>query len=95
MRHDITSRIVARTTLNLADPVLAELKRLQLREGRPLGELASELLARALAERRAGREEPARLVWTARSMGARIDLGDKEALYAALDRPLEQVAEGE
>jgi len=86
---------MARTTLNLADPVLDELKQLQRREGRPLGELASELLARALAEHRAERQEPARLAWTARSMGARIDLGDKEALYAALDRPLEQVAEGE
>jgi len=86
---------MARTTLNLADPVLDELKRLQVREGRPLGELASELLARALAERREEGPPAAPLAWTARSMGARIDLTDKEALYAALDRPLEQVAESE
>lgn len=95
MRRRLASRIMARTTLNLDDPVLDELKRLQRREGRPLGELASELLARALAERREASAPPRRLAWTARSMGVRIDLDDKEALYAALEHPLDRVAEGE
>jgi len=43
---------MARTTINLDDPVLADLKRLQRKEGKPLGELASELLASAIAERK-------------------------------------------
>jgi hypothetical protein len=38
---------MTRTTLNLDGPVLAELKRLQREEGKPLGDLASELLAAA------------------------------------------------
>ncbi|HEX7679954.1 MAG TPA: antitoxin [Thermoanaerobaculia bacterium] len=76
---------MARTTINLDDPVLADLKRLQRKEGKPLGELASELLASAIAERKHATVPPLRLQWTSRPMGARVDLDDKEALFAALD----------
>jgi hypothetical protein len=72
-----------RTTLDIDASVLAELKRRQRREQKSLGQLASELLARALAD--AGSAEPAPLRWKSRSMRARIDLEDKEALAAALD----------
>jgi hypothetical protein len=73
-----------RTTLDIDDPVLKELKRRQRAEGKSLGKLASELLARALAEHDndAG---PARFNWVSRDMGARVDLADKEALYQAMD----------
>ena len=37
-----------RTTIDIADPVLRELKRRQAQEGKSLGELVSELLAQAL-----------------------------------------------
>jgi len=77
--------VVTRTTLNLDDPVLADLKRLQRKEGKPLGELASELLASAIAERKHATVPPLRLQWTSRPMGALIDLDDKEALFAALE----------
>lgn len=75
-----------RTTLDIDDPVLKELKRRQRAEGKSLGKLASELLARALAEphkETAG----APFAWISRDMGARVDLADKEALYQAMDSP--------
>jgi len=76
---------VARTTLSLDDAVLADLKRLQRKEGKPLGELASELLASAIAERKQAMVPPLRLRWTSRPMGSLVDLDDNEAIFAALD----------
>jgi Arc/MetJ family transcription regulator len=76
-------RFMPRTTLDIDASVLAELKRRQRREQKSLGQLASELLALALAD--AGSAEPAPLRWKSRSMRTRIDLEDKEALAAALD----------
>ncbi|MEA2236475.1 MAG: hypothetical protein QOC81_1199 [Thermoanaerobaculia bacterium] len=78
---------MTRTTLNLDGPVLADLKRLQRKERKPLGDLASELLAAAITERKKVSSPGLRLQWEARPMGALIDLDDKEALYAALDEP--------
>ena len=78
-----------RTTLDIDDPVLEELKRLQ-RSGRAgrtsLGKLASELLADALSRRRGEVAEGAGFEWVSKPMNARIDLDDKEALYAELER---------
>ena len=51
------------------------------REGKTLGRLVSELLARALHEERAR----TKIAWTTRRMRARIDLADKEAVRRALD----------
>lgn len=75
-----------RTTLNIDAPVLRDLKRLQRREKKPLGRLVSELLARALRQPATVRVEAPGFRWTSRAMRARIDLGDKEAVRAALDR---------
>ena len=72
-----------RTTLNLDPAVLRELKRRQRREGKSLGQLASELLAFALREDRGGEGPPLR--WTAKDMGARVDLEDEEAVRRALE----------
>lgn len=78
--------VMARTTVNIDTPLLDELRRLQRKEGKSLGELVSELLAEAFAERTSGRRShPRELEWITRPMGARIDISDKEALYAALD----------
>jgi hypothetical protein len=74
-----------RTTLDIDAGVLRDLKRLRKREGKTLGRLASELLAEALSRKAGPETEPARFEWTSRSMGARIDLEDKEAVRAALD----------
>ena len=75
-----------RTTVNIDAPVLRDLKRLQKREGKPLGQLMSELLAHALGGRRQERIREDAFAWTARPMRARVDLSDKEAVQAVLDR---------
>lgn len=74
-----------RTTLDIEGPILKDLRAIQRREGGTLGSLVSRLLAEALARR----EQPAgaRFRWTARPMVPRVDLADKEAVYAILDRP--------
>ena len=75
-----------RTTIDIDDPILKDLKRLQRREGKPLGRLVSDLLAQALAtERRASPPPPLAFRWIAKPMRARVDLADKHALLDALD----------
>jgi len=74
-----------RTTLDIDAPVLKELKRRQKAEGKSLGRLASELLARSLAEPDKSKKA-AGFHWISRPMRARVDLADKEALYAAMDQ---------
>lgn len=74
-----------RTTLDIADPVLADLRRLQEQTGQSLGELASELLAHALAAREQAAPPAQPFRWNSQPMGALVDLQDKEALYRALD----------
>jgi hypothetical protein len=71
-----------RTTIDIDEPILSEVKAIHEREGRSMGALVSELLADALARRRQSRARtPFR--WTARPMNALVDLADKEAVYAA------------
>jgi hypothetical protein len=77
---------MARTTLNLDNAVLADLKRIQRKEGKPLGALASELLATAIAARKSDAAPPARLEWVSRSMGALVDLDDKAAVMEILSQ---------
>jgi len=76
---------MTRTTLNLDGPVLADLKRLQRKEGKSLGDLASELLTAAIAARKSAPAAVSRLKWASRPMGMLVDIDDKEALFAALD----------
>jgi hypothetical protein len=77
---------VTRTTIDISAPVLRELKQRQRREGKTLGELASELLARALADEQDADEGP--IQWQAQPMGEpRVDIEDKDAVWAVLDRP--------
>jgi len=71
--------------MDIENPVLKQLKALQRKEGGSLGALVSRLLAQALA--RHGHGQAARFEWTARPMRATVDLADKEAVYAILDRP--------
>jgi hypothetical protein len=74
-----------RTTVDIDAAVLRDLKCLQKRKGKPLGQLISELVAAALTREETAEEETPPFRWTARAMGARIDLEDKEAVRAALD----------
>ena len=85
---------MARTTVDIDAPILNELKRLQRREGKSLGRLISDLLADALARRRASEGRPATFRWVSRPMRARIDLSDKEALHAALESEARVSASG-
>jgi len=74
---------IMRTTLDIDDPILREVKAIHRKEGRSMGAVVSELLADALARRRPDVRAP--FYWTSRAMRARVDLEDKEAVYAALD----------
>ena len=78
-----------RTTLDIDTPVLEELKRLQAsqKESRKsLGKLVSELLTEALARRHEEVAEGVGFEWIRKTMQARIELEDKDAIYAELDR---------
>lgn len=82
----IASRIMPRTTLDIDPSVLRELRRRGTEERKSMGTLASELLARALA---GGDQDPSSIPvrWTSRDLGVpAVDLEDKEALRALLDR---------
>ena len=75
-----------RTTLDIDDPILQSLKELKKREGRSLGQITSELLAYALDRRarEAGEQQPP-INWTAKQMGAQVDLADRDAIYDLMD----------
>ena len=72
-----------RTTLDLDPSVLQELRRRGEREGKSMGRVASEVLARALAD---AEPERAAFAWVAQDLGVpRVDLEDREAVRAILD----------
>jgi hypothetical protein len=81
----VISSNIMRTTIDIDDPILREVKAIHKKEGRSMGAVVSELLTDALAHRRTGRERPA-FRWTSRPMKALVDLSDKDAVYAVLDR---------
>ncbi len=76
---------MARTTIDIDTPILEELKQMQKREGKTLGRLVSDLLARALAERGSRTAEPVSINWPSKPMRALIDIDDKEELWRVLD----------
>jgi len=77
-----------RTTIDIDDPILKEIKRLQRREGKSLGRLVSDLLAQSLAaSKSAAADEAPEFRWFAKPMRARVDLADKHAVLDAMDEP--------
>jgi len=74
-----------RTTVDIDGPVLRDLKKIQRKEGKSLGRLISDLLAQALGERKSANAPSRPPKWISKRMGARIDLADHEALYAAME----------
>lgn len=71
-----------RTTVDLDASVLRELKKRQERDPKPLGQLISELVARAIdAEERTAQP----FSWVARDLRPRVDLEDKDAVWSTLD----------
>ncbi len=75
-----------RTTIDLDPAILRELRRRGQREGKSMGQVASELLAQAVST---PADAPApEFVWTSAALGpARVDLEDKEAVRRVLDGP--------
>lgn len=83
MRPSVASHIMARTTLDL-DPIVTDALRARAkREGKSMGQVASEALAAALAD---GPMDPPPFEWKTHDMGLPlIDLEDKDELYRILD----------
>jgi hypothetical protein len=73
---------MARTTLDIDASVLRELKKRQRRERKPMGQLVSELLAQAIA---ADDEAAPPFQWVVKDLRPRVDLADKDAVWAILD----------
>jgi hypothetical protein len=70
-------------TIDVDDIVLEKIQTICERESRPIGPIVSELLAEALAARRApGARLP--FCWTARPMNALVDISDNETLRVSL-----------
>lgn len=72
--------------MDIDGSVLAQLKKLQQRRRTTLGALMSELLAKALDDE--ARDDGAAtgpLDWTSTSMGARVDLEDRDTVLDLLD----------
>jgi hypothetical protein len=73
-----------RTTLDLDGSILSELRRRAKREGKSMGQVASELLATGLSEG-ADRSAPM-LEWRSDKLGEPlVDLEDKEAVREVVD----------
>lgn len=73
-----------RTTIDIDASVLRELKRRQRRSNTTLGQLVSELLAKALAAEEPAKELPP-LQWPSQDLRPRVDIDDKEAVWQILD----------
>ena len=76
-----------RTTLDIDDPVLRDLKKLQKRERKSMGRLVSDFLAVALGQMRAKKPRARVFRWVSRPMKARVDLADRDAILEAMDEP--------
>ena len=76
-----------RTTIDIDDPILKELKALQRKAGQSLGRLVSDLLAQALRSKKVNAKRPSAPEWISKRMHARVDLSDKDAVYEAMEQP--------
>lgn len=75
---------MTRTTVDIDASVLRELKKRQKRERKTLGQLISELVAKAVeSENHAAASPP--FSWVTKDLQPRIDLEDKDALWSILD----------
>lgn len=76
---------MSRTTLNIDEPILNELKRLGRKRGKSLGRLVSDILAEALPRHEAT-ESPPPFEWAASPGDLLVDPLDKDAIHVLLDR---------
>ena len=75
--------ICMKTTLNIDDTVMAELKREAARQGRTMSELVETALRLLLRTQRRRGKLPALPKF--RSGGALVDIADRDALYQAME----------
>jgi hypothetical protein len=76
---------MARTTIDIDNPILKEIKNLQKKDGRSMGKIVSQLLAEALNQHKT-MTKAHRVKWASRPMGALLDLSDKDTLHKILDK---------
>jgi hypothetical protein len=72
-----------KTTLNIDDTIMAELRREAARQGRTMSELVESALRLLLRSRRKGEKLIA--LPTFHSGGALVDIADRNALYQAME----------
>jgi hypothetical protein len=72
-----------KTTLNIDDTVMAQLKREAARQGRTMSELVETALRMLFRSRKQKAEIPP--LPTFRSGGAIVDVADRDALYQAME----------
>jgi hypothetical protein len=72
-----------KTTLNIDDKVMVELKREAARQGRTMSELVEMALRTLLRQRAQQPKLPP--IPTFKSGGALVDVDDRDALYAAME----------
>lgn len=75
---------MARTTVDIDVSVLRALKKRQERERKTMGQLISELLAKALESDDDAAGSPP-FSWVTKDLQPRVDLEDKDALWSILD----------
>jgi hypothetical protein len=72
-----------KTTLNIDDSVMAQLKREAARQGRTMSELVETALRMFFKPQKRSEELPT--LPTFRSGGAMVDVADRDALYQAME----------
>ena len=76
---------MARTTIDIDNPILKEIKNLQKKDSRSMGKIVSQLLTEALNQHKTTTKAH-RFKWVSRPMKALLDLSDKDTLYKILDK---------
>ena len=72
-----------KTTLNIDDTVMTQLKREAVRQGRTMSELVESALRSSFKAKRT--REPLPPLPSFDSGGALVDIGDRDALYQAME----------
>jgi plasmid stability protein len=82
--HTIDTVSHMKTTLQIDDGVMRDLKMRAARDGRTMSELVETALRRLLEERPAEKDLPRLPVMVAREL---VDVSDRDALYRAMEEP--------
>jgi plasmid stability protein len=82
--HILDTEVHMKTTLQIDDGVMRDLKIRAARDGRTMSELVETALRRLLEERPAEKDLPHLPVMMAREL---VDVSDRDALYRAMEEP--------